>query len=118
GNGAVGGAPVWSIAGTAVGRLGHNAYLTTLRCEPRSITPSSVATAASTRSPPRRYLGFLACRLKTPFHFTAGGSSEPMISIGLGGADSAVPTGVPVKTRSPASRRWNRGRACNACTGG
>jgi len=33
---------------------------------------------------------------------TAGGSSAPMIPIGLGGALSAVPTGVPVKTKSSA----------------
>ena len=75
------------------------------------MTPSSVATAASTTSPSRRYFGFLACRLKNAFHFIAGGNSEPMISIGLGGADSAVPTGVPVKTRSPGSSRWNRAKS-------
>ena len=53
-------------------------------------------------------LGVAACRLKNAFHFVAAGSSEAMISTGLAGALSAVPTGVPVRSRSPGSSRWNR----------
>src|SRR6478672_2152200 len=96
---------------------GRHAYFTAVRWVPRSIAPSSVATVASTTSPCWRYLGFLAARLKKAFHLTAGGSNEPMISTGFGGALSAVPTGVPVITRSPALRRWNRESACSACSG-
>ena len=99
------------------GGVGRHAYFTAVRWVPRSIAPSSVATVASTTSPCWRYLGFLAARLKKAFHLTAGGNNEPMISTGFGGALSAVPTGVPVITRSPASRRWNRESACSACTG-
>ena len=65
------------------------------------MAPSSVAILAP-RLAGRRYFELLACRLKNAFHFIAGGSKEPMISTGLGGALSAVPTGVPVSTRSPA----------------
>src|SRR3984885_4180012 len=60
-------------------------YLTTLRCAPRSIAPSSVATAASTTSPWRRYFGFLAWVEKKVFHFSWSGSSDPMIWTGFGG---------------------------------
>jgi len=48
----------------------------------------------------------------------ADGSSEVSRASGLAGADSAVPTGVPVRIRSPGSRRWNRESACNARSGG
>ena len=98
-------------------QIRHRAYLTTLRWAPRSMAPSSVAILASTTSPCCRYFELLACRLKKAFHFIAGGSSEPMISTGLGGALSAVPTGVPVSTRSPAVRFWNRASACSASRG-
>ncbi len=64
-----------------------------------------------------KYFGFLACRLKNAFHFTAGGSSEPMISIGFGGRTQRGPTGVPVNMRSPAVRSWNRVSDCSACSG-
>jgi hypothetical protein len=50
-------------------------YFTTVRCAPRSIAPSSVATAASMVSPWRRYFGFLACREKKIFHFSWSGTS-------------------------------------------
>ena len=40
-----------------------------------------------------------------------------MISTGFGGALSAVPSGVPVRSRSPASSRWNRLSACSASSG-
>ena len=39
------------------------------------------------------------------------------VSIGFGGALSAVPTGVPVRITSPAARSWNRVSDCSACTG-
>src|SRR5690349_11781181 len=58
----------------------HFANRTMLRCVPRSIAPSSVATLASTTSPSCRYLGLPAWRLKKAFHFRAGGSSDPMTS--------------------------------------
>src|SRR5581483_11626842 len=95
----------------------NSPYLTTLRCVPRSIAPSSVDTPASTTSPSCRYFGLLACRLKNAFHFTAGGSSEPMISSGFGGALSAVPIGVAVRMRSPAARSWKRVNDCSAASG-
>ena len=58
---------------------------------------------ASTTSPCVQVLGVAwPGRLKNTFHLTAGGSRLPMISTGFGGALSAVPTGVPVSTRSPA----------------
>src|SRR6476469_2916741 len=50
--------------------------------------------------------------------FGAAGRRELMIWAGFGGALSAVPTGVPVSSRSPGSRRWNRLRACSASNGG
>ena len=81
------------------------------------MAPSSVATLTSTTSPCCRYFGLLAWRLKNAFHLIAGGNSEPMISTGLGGALSAVPAGVPVNTRSPAARSWNRVSDCSACSG-
>ena len=59
---------------------------------------------------------FLAWRLKNAFHLTAGGSSDPMISISFGGALSAVPAGVPVMMRSPAARSWNRASDSSACS--
>src|SRR5208282_2233664 len=93
------------------------AYLTTVRWVPRSIAPSSVATVASIMSPSCRYFGFLAWRAKKAFHFTAGGRNEARIWAGFGGALRAVPTGVPVSSRSPASRRWNRVSACSVSTG-
>ena len=88
--------------------------LTTVRCRPRSIAPSSVPMATSTTSPCLRYLGFWACRWKKSFHFSAGGRNAAMISTGFGGALRAVPTGVPVRSRSPGSSRWNRLSACSA----
>ena len=71
-----------------------HAYLTAVRWVPRSIAASSVPTVASTKSPCFRYLSFFDWLLKNAFHFNAGGRSAPMISMGLGGALSAVPTGV------------------------
>ena len=88
--------------------------LTTVRCRPRSIAPSSVPMATSTTSPCLRYLGFWACRWKKSFHFSAGGRNAAMISTGFGGALRAVPSGVPVRSRSPGSSRWNRLSACSA----
>ena len=70
-----------------------HAYLTTLRCVPRSILPSSVATVVSTTSPSCRYLAFLACAEKNIFHLTCSGSRPTIFCTGFGGADSAVPTG-------------------------
>ena len=96
---------------------GHRAYLTTVRWVPRSIAPSSVATLASTTSPSFRYLGLRAWPRKKSFHLVAAGSSEATISTGFGGALSAVPTGVPVSSRSPGSSRWKRVSACSAWTG-
>ena len=94
--------------------VAHHALLTTVRCRPRSMAPSSVPMATSTTSPCLRYLGFLACRWKKSFHFSAGGRNAAMSSTGFGGALRAVPAGVPVRSRSPASRRWNRLNACSA----
>ena len=81
------------------------------------MAPSSVPTDASITSPLRRYFGLRAWLLKNAFHFTAGGSSEAMNAMGFGGALSAVPTGVPVRIKSPAARSWNRLSDCSACTG-
>ena len=72
---------------------------------------------ASTTSPSFRYLGLRAWPRKKIFHLVAAGSSEATNWTGFGGALSAVPTGVPVSTRSPGSSRWKRVSACSVWTG-
>src|SRR5271166_1038355 len=99
-----------------VRNVGHE-YLTTLRCVPRSILPSSVLIVASTTSPWCRYFVFLAWPAKNIFHLTSSGNRPTSFCTGFGGADSAVPTGVPVNTRSPADSCWNRASAATAWTG-
>ena len=79
--------------------------------------PSSVPMAISTTSPSLRYFGFLAWLLKNSFHLVAAGSSELMSCTGFAGALNAVPTGVPVSSRSPGSSRWNRLNATSASSG-
>ena len=69
---------------------------------PRSMAPSSVATLSLHDVAVPEVLGVLGLPLEEGLPLHAGGSSEPMISTGFGGALSAVPTGVPVSTRSPA----------------
>src|SRR4029079_11102086 len=94
-----------------------HAYLTTLRCVPRSILLSSAAMLASTTSPSCRYLVFLAWPAKNILHLRSSGSRPTSFCTGFGGADRAVPTGVPVITRSPADSCWKRASAANAWTG-
>src|SRR6202007_1370249 len=72
------------------GVLGQ-ANRTAVRCVPRSMAPSSVATDASTMSPSCRYLRLPAWRVKNIFHLRVGGNRFPMSCTGFGGALSAVP---------------------------
>src|ERR1700758_2292858 len=91
-----------------------HAYLTRLRCVPRSILLSSVAMLASTTSPSCRYFVFLAWPAKNIFHLTSSGNRLTIFCTGFGGADRAVPTGVPVNTRSAADSSWNPASASSA----
>ena len=81
------------------------------------MAPSSVATVSSTTSPCFRYFGFLACRLKNAFHLMAGGSSDPMISTGFGGALSAVPAGRPRHDEIARGEILESGERLSACSG-
>ena len=62
-------------------------------------------------------LGVVGLALEVQLPLQRGRQSAAMISTGLGGALSAVPSGVPVRTTSPTSRRWKRLNACRAATG-
>src|SRR6478752_9508862 len=102
----------WDEAGIVV-----HTYLTRLRWVPRSILPSSVAMLASTTSPSCRYLVFLSWPAKNIFHLRSSGSRPTSFCTGFGGADRAVPTGVPVITRSPADSCWKRANPVSASIG-